>query len=73
MNYYVITEADFLKNCLTYENTDLDTFLAGPKSQLPQWGSNIFFTQWMDHLFKDSRAFHSLIPEPDQKNNSLRC
>ena len=73
MNYYGLMEADFLTSNLSFENTDLDLLPIGQKSQLPLWGSNIFFTEWTDHLFKDSQAFHGLIPEPDQKNNSLRC
>jgi hypothetical protein len=73
MNYYGLLEADFLTTNLSFENTDLDILPAGQKSQLLLWGANIVFTEWTEHLVKDSQTFQSQIPALEQKNSTLRC
>ncbi len=66
-------EADFLTSNLSYENTDLDLFPAGQKSQPLVWGFNSGFTKWLDHLSEGSYVFHFLIAWFDQNNRLLRC
>jgi hypothetical protein len=73
VSYYDLMEADFLTTNLSYENTDLDLFPAGQKTQALSWGSHTGFNQWLGHSLEGPYAFHFLIPLPGQNNPMLRC
>jgi hypothetical protein len=66
-------EADVLKNCQTYENTDLDTLLAGQKSQPFLVTSSLVFMHLVENLMKGFNSFYFPLAFLEQNTIKLRC
>lgn len=73
MNYYVIMQADFLKNCQTYEDINLDTSSACHKQNALLWAPNLVLTHWDDNLFKSFNSFYFQLAFIEPNTVKLRC
>ena len=73
VNYYVLTEADFLSPYSKLENTDLDCLLLLRKQKLAAWISVSYKFSVIGDLIGFPSSFYFPMAFPQVKTLILRC